>query len=502
MTHPREERKRPVKHSSLRMRLFVSFTIFVVIIFAAMWFFQIRMLGFFYQRERFQEINDVADALSNRIGDDDFNDYVDKQAMDVDTCIMVFEIREDGARLIANAEEAGDCLIHRMTLPDLLQRYYGNAKNGGGTYDERVELENKKGEEDEEIFLPGSHRKSDSVGAVHARILQNEGKEYLLLVNCELTPMGTTVRTLQVQFFWMACILIAAALLSITMLSRIISRPLIAITQKAKGLPKGNYEPDSSGGGYREVQELEQVLNYAAAEIGATDKLQKELIANISHDLRTPLTMIKGYGEMMRDIPGENSPENLQVIIDETERLSELVGDLMDLSKLQSGVRKPQMSVFDLGVIVRDAMHRYDALIRHEGYTIDTHLPDAAFVKADRTLILQVVYNLINNAVNYTGEDKRITVTQTLHDGFVRIAVSDSGEGIPPEKIREIWDRYYRVDKVHKRAVMGTGLGLSIVKNALEAHHANYGVDSAVGVGSVFWFELPLVDPQVDAEKD
>ncbi|MBR6727145.1 MAG: HAMP domain-containing histidine kinase [Clostridia bacterium] len=487
--------KKAVKHSSLRMRLFVSFTIFVMIIFAALWFFQIRMMGYFYQRERFKELNGVADKLSERITAPDFDDYVDEQAVAADTCIMVFEVRENSVRLIANAEEAGNCVIHRLIDGELLERYYNSAKQNGGTYDERVELEYKPDEEDEdEIVVPGSHRKSESVSAVHARVLQREGREYLLLVNCELTPMDTTVRTLQVQFFWLAGILVIAAVLSITFLSRIISRPLIAVTEKARGLPKGNYEPDVSGSGYREIQELEEVLNYAATEIGATDKLQKELIANISHDLRTPLTMIKGYSEMMRDIPGENSPENVQVIIDETTRLSELVGDLMDLSKLQSGARKPELSVFDLTETVRDTMKRYDTLIRHEGYVIDTHLTDTATVRADRTMILQVVYNLINNAVNYTGEDKRITVTESFHDGFVRIAVSDSGDGIPPDKIHEIWDRYYRVDKVHKRAVMGTGLGLSIVKNVLEAHQAGYGVESTVGVGSVFWFELPLVD--------
>jgi signal transduction histidine kinase len=491
------------KHSSLRMRLFASFTIFVVIIFAAMWFFQIRMLGFFYQRERFQEINHVADRLSRGIEKENFADIVKESAVMADTCILVFEVRDSVLRPVANAEEAGNCVIHRLKSAELLNRYYIGAKERGGTYDERVELEYKEPErEEDEIVVPGSHKQSDSVSAVHARVLMSDGKEFLLLVNCELTPMDATVRTLQVQFFWLAAILIIVALLSITFLSRIISRPLIAVTEKARDLPKGTYEPDVSGSGYREIRELERVLNYAAVEIGTADKLQKELIANISHDLRTPLTMIKGYGEMMRDIPGENSPENVQVIIDETTRLSELVGDLMDLSKLQSGSRKPQLSTFDLADTVREVLKRYDVLIRHEGYRFEINIPEGALVTADRTLILQVIYNLINNAVNYTGEDKRVTVSELIHDGRVRISVADSGEGIPPEKIKDIWERYYRVDKVHKRAVMGTGLGLSIVKSVLEAHHAEYGVDSAVGVGSVFWFELPLAAPADVKEEE
>ena len=196
---------------------------------------------------------------------------------------------------------------------------------------------------------------------------------------------------------------------------------------------------------------------------------------------------------MMRDIPGENSPENVQAVIDEATRLSELVSDLMDLSKLRAGTVKPVLSVFDLTATVRDTMRRYDTLIRHQGYRIEYHAEGEAPILADRTMILQVIYNLINNAVNYTGESRRVVVTQVVKDGKVRLCVADDGEGIPPENIPEIWDRYYRVDRVHKRAVMGTGLGLSIVKSVLEAHGATYGVDSAVDVGSVFWFELPLI---------
>ena len=489
-----KKRGRANKRSSLRGRLFVTFTIFVTVIFAALWFFQIRMLGYFYQRERFKELGKVADRLSQHMGEAEFREVVEECAEMAHTCILLFEVKDGRLHYVVGAEAAGNCVIHRLPEPELRALYYENAKKNGGTYDQRVALEYKDDVELEGgILLPGSHKQSDSVGAVHARLLAGQDGEYLLLVNCELTPLDTTVRTLQIQFFWLAGILIFAAVVSIIFLSRTISRPLVAVTEKARNLPKGTYEPDVSGNGYREVQELEEVLNYAAAEIGATDQLQKELIANISHDLRTPLTMIKGYSEMMRDIPGENSPENVQAIIDETTRLTELVGDLMDLSKLQSGARKPEFSVFDLGETVRDTMKRYDALIRHEGYCINVSISEQALVKADRTMILQVIYNLINNAVNYTGDDKQVTVTETLHDGVVRISVADNGEGIPPDKIHEIWDRYYRVDKVHKRAVMGTGLGLSIVKNVLEAHHANYGVESAVGVGSVFWFELPLI---------
>ena len=113
-------------------------------------------------------------------------------------------------------------------------------------------------------------------------------------------------------------------------------------------------------------------------------------------------------------------------------------------------------------------------------------------VKADEYKIYQVIYNLINNAINYTGKDKTVWVRQKISGDKVRIEVTDSGDGIAKEALPYVWDRYYKVDKTHKRAVMGTGLGLSIVKNILELHHAGYGVVSEPGCGSTFWFELKI----------
>ncbi|MBQ9098577.1 MAG: HAMP domain-containing histidine kinase [Clostridia bacterium] len=486
-------KKKEKNKGGIRRRLFACFAAFVILIFVTLWFFQIRMLAYFYEKERFLEMNRIAERISSYISAEDIDGRVEEIARGRQMCIRVFTVENGIARTLADADITNDCMIHHLT-PVLLSGLYDSALANNGVYNERMEFKADTLSEDEEGFhLPGIHKRSDSVNAIHVRVIYVDGVEYLLMVDCELTPMDATVRTLQVQFFWIAGIVIGAALILIFILTRIISKPLTEITEKARGLATGNYEPDFSGKGYREVQELADALNYAAAEIGATDRLQKELIANISHDLRTPLTMIRGYSEMMRDIPGENSPENVQAIIDEATRLSELVNDLMDLSKLQAGTQKMTPAIFDLTETVQDTMKRYDQLIRHEGYSIEfCGGEERAVVEADRTMILQVIYNLINNAVNYTGESKRVVVTQTIANGRVRVSVSDDGEGIPPEQINDIWDRYYRVDKVHKRAVMGTGLGLSIVKGVLEAHKASYGVNSALGVGSEFWFELPL----------
>ena len=485
------------KHYGIRGKMVLCLVVFIVCIWVCIWLLQIRLLGYFYEQEKFSELEDACESLIEHMESDTLRSQAINLADRNNICIRVFSVADGKSVEIADAGSNMNCMIHHLT-GELIADLYERAKSNGGVYDKRMDFKNVTTPEEEEDFrLPGFHSPGDSTHAIYVQLYQGGETEYLLLLDSELTPLNTTVKTLQVQFMWSTVLLLAAAVLLAFFLSRLVAAPLRSITQKARRLATGDYTADFEGSGYREVEELADTLNFAAKEIGTADTLQKELIANISHDLRTPLTMIKGYGEMMRDLPGENNAENVQVIIDETTRLSALVSDLLDISKLQSGAKKPEPEIFDLVLLMQETLRRYEMLVKHDGYRIDVILPqDEACVLADRTMILQVVYNLINNAINYTGESRRVRVTVALQSERVRVAVADDGEGIAPDQIESIWDRYYRVDKVHKRAVMGTGLGLSIVKQVLEAHHAQYGVESAVGVGSVFWFELPLIKDQ------
>jgi signal transduction histidine kinase len=277
------------------------------------------------------------------------------------------------------------------------------------------------------------------------------------------------------------------------LLSFHISKPIIQISNTAKKISDGDLNVEFEERGYKEISELSKTLNYTVQEITKSEKLQRELIANVSHDLRTPLTMISAYSEVMRDLPGENTPENVQVIIDEAKRLTNLVNDLLDTSKLQAGVTEAKMKEYNLTAGIKSVMERYAKLVEQDGYDIEfKYEEEEVIVEADEFKIYQVLYNLVNNAINYTGEDKKVTVKQIVNGGIVRIEVTDTGEGIAPDKLDSVWDRYYKIDKTHKRAVMGTGLGLSIVKNIIKLHDGNYGVKSVVGEGSTFWFELKV----------
>lgn len=334
-----------------------------------------------------------------------------------------------------------------------------------------------------------------------AKIVTTDTSEYLVIVESEITPVTSVVDTLRCQLIIMTVVIVVLSVVIAIIVANTISKPISDATKKAKELADQNYDLTFSGGKYREITELNDTLSYAAQELKKVDALQKELIANISHDLRTPLTMITGYAEVMRDLPGEATPENVQIIIDEASRLNNLVTDLLDISRLRSGTADLKMQPFSLTNCIKNIFSRYQKLVENDGLNIVfEHDNREVFVNGDELRMTQVLYNLVNNAVNYIGDDKTVIVRQTIEGDLVKIEVIDHGEGIPQEKLDYIWDRYYRVDKEHQRAVIGSGLGLSIVKNILLAHDADFGVASKLGSGSDFYFSLPIID--VENEKE
>jgi signal transduction histidine kinase len=176
--------------------------------------------------------------------------------------------------------------------------------------------------------------------------------------------------------------------------------------------------------------------------------------------------------------------------VDEAKRLNRLVGDVLDLSKLQSGGQKLKLSRYNLTESLREIALRLAELTKASGYTILFEAGEDAHVVADESHISQAVYNLLTNAVSFTGEDKTVTLRQITEAGAVTVEVADTGKGVAPEELAHIFERYYRSEKKHRRAEIGSGIGLSIVKSIMELHGGVYGVRSEPGEGSVFWIRL------------
>ena len=496
------ERSSVSRHIGITWKMYAILILFVALVVGVIWFFQVQMLNYFYQSTKFQELEFSAAELSLSVGNkEQLENTADSHASEYYMDIWVYHVVEENgeANLLMSAKGTGEPEIPLMGRK--FSVFYDKALENGGVYiamvplihfHENSELQIIADNSGDSDAYPYVSNYSGKVSAVYVSVRDIGGERYMIIESTNLTPVRTIVSTLKDQSLWIGFILLMLALVMAIIMSRLITKPIVKMNEAAKRLALGQYDANFSGSGYREINELADTLNYASCELAKTDNLKKELISNVSHDLRTPLTMIKGYSEVMRDIPGENTPENIQIIIDETSRLSELVNDMLDISRIQAGTRKPEFQFFSITDTVRDTMRRYERLTMQDGYSIDFESNGDAQVFADRGMILQVIYNLINNAINYTGDDKRVSVKQDISDGCVRISVVDTGEGIPEEQLSLIWDRYYKVDKVHKRATVGTGLGLSIVKGILELHNAAYGVQSSVGQGSVFWFELDI----------
>ncbi|MEG1584790.1 MAG: HAMP domain-containing sensor histidine kinase, partial [Anaerovorax sp.] len=310
-----------------------------------------------------------------------------------------------------------------------------------------------------------------------------------------LYPVSSTVSILTNQLIYVTIISLILAFLLSFYLSNRIARPIRSITRQAKKLANGQYGIIFQGGHYTEIINLANTLTHTSLQLEKANTLQKDLIANVSHDLRTPLTMVKSYAEMIRDLSGdvpEKRNSHLQVIIEEADRLNLLVSDMLTLSRLQSGVVTVEPESFSMKDTAESIIHAYTLLEEQEGYSILLDCPEDIMAKGDPMRIKQVVSNLLNNAVKYCGQDKTVFVSVRRVRNKMRCEVTDHGMGIESSEFDQIWDRYYKASTNHIRTTTGTGLGLSIVKEILTLHNSKFGVISQVGKGSTFWFELEI----------
>ncbi|HEX2985218.1 MAG TPA: HAMP domain-containing sensor histidine kinase [Caproiciproducens sp.] len=475
------KQKRWFNRVGIKWRIFACFAAFTLVILILLWVFQVMLLNSFYKFIKVNEIKASMQSIVNEINSDDLPDTLKSICQSKQISVV---ISADSGEKLYEEVSLPNNLVERLT-PLSLARIYALTQSQGGTYLEYFDRDEQQGEK-----LPPRHGAMEAIFYAQT-VTKSDGTQIVILLNSAISPVDATVNTLRIQLACITIIMLILSLLLALFLARRISGPIVKINAAAKTLAQGNYNVKFEENGYKEISELGHTLNYAAVELSKTEALRRDLIANVSHDLRTPLTMITGYSEVMRDLPGENTPENVQIIIDEATRLTTLVNDMLDISKLQSGTQPFNRTDFNLTQSIRTILLRYSKLTDYNiGFTAD----EEVYVNADELKISQVVYNLVNNAITYTGSDKVVNIRQLTHDGKVRVEVQDTGEGIPEDKLSDIWDRYYKVDKAHKRAQIGTGLGLSIVKAILDMHGGAYGVQSQEGVGSVFWFELDIVN--------
>ncbi|HEX3028332.1 MAG TPA: ATP-binding protein, partial [Clostridia bacterium] len=316
-----------------------------------------------------------------------------------------------------------------------------------------------------------------------------------MILTLPLAPVEDTASILKRQFFYITAILLASSLLIAWKISKSFTKPILEIEKATESMAKGDFTARIKLNKQDEIGKLALSINYLGEQLSKIEQLRKDLIANISHELRTPLSLIRGYAETIRDVTGESREKRekqIGIIIEETERLSGMVDDVLNLSQLQSGYVKLERVRFSIKELVEAVIKRYEVLSEKTQVTLLAKVDRDTVLEADKARIEQVLYNLINNAFNHTPQRGSIQVNVDVHKGAVRFKVTDTGSGINEEDLPHIWERFYKADRKDNKRSVGTGLGLAITKSILDAHHALYGVESIKGAGSTFWFEMSV----------
>ena len=297
-------------------------------------------------------------------------------------------------------------------------------------------------------------------------------------------------------FIWGGLVAIAIALLIAFLLSQRILSPVKALTLAARRLGQGDFSQRVGSKDKSEMGELAGAFDVMAENLQRNEQLRKNMVADVAHELRTPLSNIKGYLEAVSDGVVQPDAETIHKLNEEATLLARLVEDLQELSLAEAGTLKLVYNTENIAGIINQAVTTIQVKATAKGITISTELPDKLpLVNIDAHRISQVLRNLLENAITYTATSGSIKVAVSIPDDqTIEVSVADTGQGIPAEELPLIFERFYRVDKSRTRATGGSGLGLTIAKRLVEAHGGKISAQSEIGKGSRFSFTLSAPD--------
>ena len=452
--------------NKLSTKIFMYLAIFSLFILVFLFFFQVIFIDTFYEWTKTRTIKNLSKDILVTEKDTSLYDKLDRVSYKENVCIEL--TNSNGENLYSS--NGNNCRLRSKTI----KRNFINSNKESKTYN-----------------LVNNFTREKSI--MSATKLSNN---LYIFISTSLIPLDSTINIIEQQLIVVSIVVLLLSIVVAYFISKRLSLPITKISKAAKLISKGKLKTKfETTSDIKELVDLTNALNDMKDELSKTEELQKDLMANVSHDLKTPLTMIKAYAELILDIninDKEKCKNNLNIIIEEVNRLNTLVNDILNLTKVESNLEKLEKSEFDLIKLIKRIVKQHNIYVIKDGYNIEFIHDDIKelVIEADKKKIEQVIYNLLNNALNYTGEDKKVIIKVEEDDKDYTIMVIDSGKGIDKKEIDHIFDRYYRSKKNHKRYVYGTGLGLSIVKNILLLHNYPYGVTSKKNKGTTFYFKI------------
>ena len=365
------------------------------------------------------------------------------------------------AELPREKTRAADALRRSGTVPEAMERYFAGAK------------------------LP--------TYTVFVRLGEGD-KTSVLLIHSDISRWNESFRQLAL---WTLAICVVAAfviLFSSYYTAKRIINPFVDMNHIVQCYSKGDFSQRIPVQGKDEASQLGRSFNEMADQLKNLEVTRQSFVANVSHELRSPLTSMKGFLEAMMDgtIPPEEHDHYIDIVLSETRRMTAMVNDLLDLARIESGIITVNYEVFDINELIRRTLITFEARISEKQMELDVRFAnEQSFVYADSNQISQVLRNLIDNAIKYSPEGRTLLVSTYALRKEVYVTIRDTGVGIPAEDVPHIFDRFYKVEKAHTPSPqVGSGLGLAIVKKIIEAHGQSITVKSARGKGTQFTFTL------------
>ncbi len=468
----------------LRSKIWAWLMALVMVIIVLLWLFQVVFLENFYYKVHFSLIEDkimtVASHLetSNLINATDLSSALNNDQLDALESLT--EVSGLGVMLINNE---GDILYQEsLVFEQMFKRSLATQLESALLGETQIEtISHMRFDSDYWVM---THPVKDTSGKVIGAIA----------VTAPIEAVSETVGIIKQQLIWITGIIFVLASVVAFLIARELSRPLLKLEKATQQIAEGHFEIVTGIKRRDEIGQLARNIEEMGHSLGQIDQLRRDLIGNLSHELRTPLSVIKGYSETMIDVTGDDPVKRnkqLNLIIEETNRLTDMIQDIMDLSRLQSGQMALDRDAFDLVEVMQQIKLKFEIFTVVE-LVSDTEM---AIVSADRSKIIQVLTNLTSNAIHHSqavGENATKVVMKLISsERDYRVEIIDYGKGIPLEEQSKIWDRFYQIESREDGKPSGSGVGLAIVKGILEAHQFNYGVDSIPNRETHFWFEMP-----------
>ncbi len=457
--------------TSIRGKLWLGMMALVAVILLALWLLQIVFLQTFYADMRISNIEQQLDAIGQTTQQGNLQEV--RFALDRLASIqnLTIEWLDSQGRLVYAS--SGEQVGHMPMMMGMARGLYERALSG------------------QQVQLTASHPRFGSEYILLG--LPLEGGGGALIATVPMAAVAETVTILKRQLVYVSVLLLALTAALSYWLARGFARPIKQMRWAAGAMAEGDFSARVEHDSQDEIGMLARSINHLGERLAKIEQLRRDLVANVSHDLRTPLSVIRGYAETIRDISGDDRgrrDEDLQTIIEETERLTELVDHNLQLALLQSGNAEINSRDFSIGELLQDIVGKYSVMAQQQGINLQVRASFDLIALADEAKIAQVVQNLLQNSLQHTEPGGSITLKAVKSDGKVRVSVADTGSGISPADLEHVWDKYYQARSSEERAFGGSGLGLAIVKGILDAHGSAYHIDSQLGFGTVVWFDL------------